>query len=253
MSHWNKYLLSIFMFIGVLSCNKSTDSNSTPMKTYTFNNASGRKVYLDFYKNKTDLNKNQNSTNHLVVNNGEDVSIDLEPKKTVYIDWYSEDYVLTNWINNKSNGEVTPYQNFYADTLLTNFSITKPDTVTQVVYNRRLLLNKNQANNDWKAISFYPDFGTANTWEQIPSFQKFLEFSFQKDFYMLCHYQDSSGAFVDVKTTMKIYYDKFKLAFTNTAFLKGEIFMTPTISYDTLEFHITDFGPRRGMYQLVRK
>lgn len=248
------FLFPFLMLFLLCSCNKNS-SSSTPSKTYSFYNNTGRKVFLDFYKTKGDLNNNRNAINRLIANNGETVKIDLEPKKTVCIDLYSEDYVITNWLNYKTNGDVFPSQNFYADSITTDFSITKPDTITQIVFNRRLLINKNMVSQDWKAISFFPDFGNVNTWNQLPTYQKVLGFSFQKDFYMFIHYQDSNGVAIDAKTTMKIYYDKFKLAFTNNSYLKGEIFSTASVSYDTLEFHVTDFafGTRRGMYQLVRK
>ncbi|RYZ55774.1 MAG: hypothetical protein EOP49_02140 [Sphingobacteriales bacterium] len=245
-----KTLLSLcFACFLLAGCKK--EENSTPTERYDFVNYTGKLLTMDFYKTRSDYNLGQKLLKRILVDSA--ASIDLEPGVTYYLDWYSEDYLTSNWQNGKTEGETLPPYKFETESGVNVLNVSLPPDREDFSYNRVLLLSGSKSQQTWRANGFYPDFGTSDVWDQMPVWQKELTFTFKKDFSVECSYRDSTGKTFVAKSTMKIHYNRFRIQLTNDDYLKGEI-LAPANAVTTgvLEFHITEFNTRRGKYILVK-
>lgn len=243
--------LSLFILFFCLGCRKSDSGPYT--QAFIFTNTTGRTIILDLYKTKSDYNNNKKLVQRLTIQNEANASLNLEPWKTYYIDWYSDDFALSNWQNNKLNGIATPELKFEADTAATNINIALPEGFDPVTYNRRLLLNGNKIEQLWKAVAFYKEGTSENIWSILPDYLKYFQINVEKTFYASMNYKDSVNKLLSYRAGIKVYVNSFVMQFNNANYLKAQITAVDKFNFDTLKCVVSDAGPtRNGTYLLIK-
>lgn len=245
--------LTLLFFIMIFSfgCKKADTGPYT--QSFTFNNTTGRTIILDLYKTKSDYNNNKKLVQRLTIQNETNASLNLEPWKTYYIDWYSDDFALSNWQNNKLKGIAFPELKFEADTASTNINIAMPSDFDPSTYNRRLLLNGNKIEQLWKAVAFYKEGTSENLWSILPEYQKYFQINMEKTFYATMSYKDSVSNLQSYRAGIKVYVNSFVIQYNNTNYLKAQIFAQDKYNFDTLRCVVSESGPNRnGTYLLIK-
>jgi len=243
-----KPIIPLLCALLLLSCKK--EKEGTPTQAFRFVNHTGVPLTLDFYKSRGDYAASKKLVTRVSLS--DEVSVNLEPDKTYYLDWYSSDFLISNWQNVKSDGEALPAHKFEALSDIHQVSVSLPEEFAAQSYNRAVLISDNKISQNWKAVAFYKDFGNADAWNTLPEYMKVIHLTTQKDFNISFRYQDSLANDLVQKSTMKIYYDRFRIQFTSSSYLKGEVLPATPFSSDTLYLHLTEDGSRKGRYVLVK-
>jgi len=242
---------SLFILFFCLGCRKSDTGPYT--QSFTFTNNTGRTIILDLYKTKSDYNNNKKLVQRLTIQNEANASMNLEPWKTYYIDWYSDDFALTNWQNNKLNGIAIPELKFEADTTNTDIIIAMPTDYEPLTYNRRLLLNGNKIKQLWKAVAFYKEGTIENIWSNLPEYLKYFQINVEKASYATMTYKDSVNNLQSYRAGIKVYVNSFAIQYNNTNYLKAQVFAQDKYNFDTLRCVVSGSGPNRnGTYLLIK-
>jgi hypothetical protein len=173
-------LLSIALFAVCATGCKKTDE---PIYHGKIRNTLNQPVHVDFYSSQADYNTNSNAAAKTVIPPYGDYEIPqhFEGGAKYYMDWFTEDYLNTNWGNETSFNvpNITPDM----DPAL---SISQRFT-----YARRIFINGNQSSVKWKAVD--ADQGGSSVWASLSANQRSREIIINKDLTGTYSYKDDFG------------------------------------------------------------
>ncbi len=145
---------------------------------YTFQNNTDQSINIDVYQTAGDYNNSTNVLLHTVVQPYSTFTTSqLINGSSYYVDWYNDDYTVTNWVNN-------PYSFFLsAVTINPTAQNNMMRLSASIDYVRLLCLNGNHNKTRWKAVGGYEDVdGTNVPWNQLTTDQQYIQIEFRKDF-----------------------------------------------------------------------
>ncbi|HXS37804.1 MAG TPA: hypothetical protein VN721_13960 [Flavipsychrobacter sp.] len=145
---------------------------------YTFQNNTNQSINIDVYQTSGDYNNNTNVFLHAVVQPyGTFMTPQLVNGASYYVDWYNNDYTVTNWVNN-------PYSSFLSSVVINpTLQNNMMRLSAPLDYVRLLCINGNQYKTRWKAVGGHEDVdGTNIPWDQLTPDQQYIQMEFRKDF-----------------------------------------------------------------------
>ena len=199
------FLLIVMCFL-VFGCSKDNKNLINPVTSslqkpavqyYVFANNLTTSVRVNIYKNVNDYNSDNNLFITLHIPSGTLNKIpftSLDTNATYYVDWYSDDYLNTNWLTFSSNpGRMTPRRNDTLFPILTppHFGLYRP-----------VVLSGYKTQSSWKAYDAY-DYSHINIWGAISANTQYRMLSLNKDMTAVYTYKDASGNVV----TQNFSYD----------------------------------------------
>ncbi len=260
--HIRLNLLSLLAAIWLLSACKVQEFPKDA--TYTFNNNTGQPVTLDVYNTQDDYTNNSNRVSRTSIAPGKNAQMTFGIGNTVWVDWYTADYSLSNWHNNKriqkAGGQTLG--------LVGQINIAAMDD--------QINLAQSFGYTDTSRIILLNGSGSSSTWEMnIPSgvgsaYAGKHRFVFSKDF--TCKYTYTSTFGGQTNSTLYgmisqlIPYKPtraggFTMSFYNDEFFRNLILRadfntgsswSSTINRDTLSAYLYNAGSS-GYYPLVRQ
>lgn len=204
------YCLGVFLSCFILfGCTKDKKSLPNPVpapvqrpgvRNYIIANNLTATVRVNIYKKIADYNTNSNlfMTCHLPPGTVYKISFNsLDTTATYYVDWYSDDYLSTNWLvfaNTPST--ITPRSN---DTL---FPILAP--LHTGMY-RSVALTGYTAQTTWKAYDAF-DYSYINIWGALTANSQYRTLVLKKDMSAVYTHKDASGNIVTEDYTYSFSY-----------------------------------------------
>jgi hypothetical protein len=146
---------------------------------YAITNTTPYKVAFDIYNKKEDYFTNTNRSEQYFIEPGATLNLSLEALKVYWIDWYSGDYTVNNWVDSLvPSTDAMPMPKLQAAIEDDHFSIHTSFQDTS----RSVLLNGSELSSTWKVnISSPIDLSGTHT------------FTFRRDFQCLYTYTNQSG------------------------------------------------------------
>jgi hypothetical protein len=176
------------------SCDKNNNPSTAPY-TYSFQNNTGKHINIDIYQTADDYNNNRNAVLHGSANPGQSYQVSnvyLQTNIKYYIDWYSDDYTYSNWVN-----RTDLYENFDPTIMSTAGSdLTKMQIVPE--YARILCLGGGGTGTTWRAVDGFTYLynggsGDSTALSQLPAAWQTFTLTFHKDFSATYSYTTPNG------------------------------------------------------------
>lgn len=186
-------LLVVMCAVGWQGCKKSFDD-----KAVTVVNQLSVPVTFDLYETPEDYNTNANVLKTQVIAAGEKLIIPgnvFADGHTYYMDWYSEDYYYTNWLNdnyplgNENKVRITPKPG-------ANTYYLKSDSKSR---NRVSFLKGDRAQSTWTAVGAYLYSGSTgyiSQWQNLTPDERQRQVVVNKDFSLQYTRKNDAGATV---------------------------------------------------------
>lgn len=183
-------------------CDKGTSPDAF---NYTFINNTDKQIHVDVYSTMSDYMSNTNPvTTGVAGANSTFVvrSSTLHTDVPYYVDWYSDDYTYTNWVNREDL--YTAFNPRITASVQTNQLKLESETD----YARLLCLDGNHTSTTWLAtdgFSYVYSGGGSDSvlWNNLPQVDKFFQIVFHKDFSMTFSYINPDGQRADVTLIMR--------------------------------------------------
>jgi len=209
--------IALLALLFSFSCKKQDNAPTTtvtyePVTIYIVNNV-GYPVTLRLYASVADYRNSSNALVSLSMAQRDVYKYTVEnPGKNLYVDWYTDDYIYTNWGTQR-----TSFSSFLPDSISTlsyaipfstngtpviNDSLyldyeryTSPYLTTTPAYNmgmRQYYLNGNNAQTHWHAVDVQNTSGIS-LWSGLPQEQRNADLTLYKDqTYKLNYYYNNS-------------------------------------------------------------
>lgn len=207
-----KHLLPIASIILLsTACNKNTVGTSPD--EINFVNSSEKPVTVDIYSSLSDYGSNTNLLQRLIINGNANEKVSRDILKTgnaYYIDWYNDDYTITNWYND-DYPQGAERVRFEPSAESKQYDIDK----NFVGYHRVAFLNGNNTQTEWVATGAYlysSSTGYVDKWNELSSNDRFKRIIIKKDFTANYTYRDSMGS----EKTMPL---NFMVQYTESGFV----------------------------------
>lgn len=179
-----KKLSLILPILFYMACTKPGDETTDKKKGHILNQ-SGDTLTFDIYRSRDDYNNNRNvvSTYRLMPNEDKEIP-SVQPNSKYYVDWYNDEYLVTNWIRN--DVEFTSDENGVLD-----IGVFQQDGHRI----RLLLLEGNGTSSEWNAIDIVHVASPHSTydWKNLAAYKKNKKFVFYKDETVVYTYTNEQG------------------------------------------------------------
>lgn len=174
-------------FIMLSACNKQ----DTTHYHGKIKNALSARVNLNFYKTKEDYNNSTNPvlTTTIAPQESFDIPADWTGGDTYYLDWYTDDYLYSNWGGNSplfNVPNITPEM----DPALTIYA--------EVNNARKVCLKNNEQQSTWKAIDAF--YGSS-VWSTLNDNEKYRMVVLKKDLTGTYSYKNAAGDIIQLPFT----------------------------------------------------
>ncbi|RYD55800.1 MAG: hypothetical protein EOP56_14650 [Sphingobacteriales bacterium] len=176
----------------------------------TFVNRIGEPVTLNVYGSIDDYKNNSNvyltqtiaASDKIIVGEGK-----LKPGQTYFMDWYTENYTINNWFNERFNDANA--ERDYAQIKPTPGNSTY---FTDPLYKglaRGVYLENTKSQTEWNAVDYYAEsaaLGFESKWSTLPEYKKYKKIIVRKDFIAEYEYKDSLGSIQKALLPFKVHH-----------------------------------------------
>lgn len=217
------YAILLFANLFLLSCSKkdspgTTTVTSTPFDFYLVNNT-GHAVNMRMYKTMLDYRNSTNAVVSMRMDTGSAYHGTIADAAThCFVDWYTDDYVYTNWgvhcidqnvLNtNTDPTSILDYVMIFkgvvnhecaGDTFFLDYSHYANPQYPSSVYlndgNRQYFIDTNKAQTHWRAVDVLLNTGNSgiSMWNMLNAQQRDIQLTLYKDLTFSLRYYDSAG------------------------------------------------------------
>lgn len=212
-------VLAFILIIAGTGCKKNENSAGY---FYKITNNSSKDVNINVYRSLGDYNQVINIYYKNVVAAHSSLSLpysQFTKGQIYYIDWYSDDFLFTNWFWTN----VTVIKTMALDNDYSEFVISEGQVADQ---GRAVWMNGLNAMTQWKAVDAFTLSGGVYTsiWSTLPQSSKNLQLTLRKDF--TATIKGQSPANIAIDTTIRFRVTTDSVNNTTSAILFGDDFTT---------------------------